>query len=99
MVTAPLLTKLYIPSPRPNAVMRSRLIDRLNAGLRQGHRLTLFSAPAGFGKTMLLSDWIAHVPASGRSRPPLFVWLALDEADNDPTQFVAYLIAALQQVD
>jgi LuxR family transcriptional regulator, maltose regulon positive regulatory protein len=99
MVTAPLPTKLYVPSPRPNAVMRSRLIDRLNTGLRQGHRLTLLSAPAGFGKTMLVSDWIAHVQTSERSRAPTFLWLALDAADNDPTQFVAYLIAALQQVD
>jgi LuxR family maltose regulon positive regulatory protein len=99
MVTAPLLTKLYVPPPRPNAVTRPRLIDRLNTGLRQGHRLTLLSAPAGFGKTMLLSDWVAHVQTSGRSRAPAFVWLALDEADNDPAQFVAYLIAALQQVD
>src|SRR5262245_49613746 len=99
MVTAPLLTKLYVPPPRPNAVTRPRLIDRLNTGLRQGHRLTLLSAPAGFGKTMLVSDWIAHVQTSGRSRAPTFVWLALDETDNDPAQFVAYLIAARQQVD
>ena len=112
MVTAPLLTKLYVPPPRPNAVTRLRLIDRLNAGLHQGHRLTLLSAPAGFGKTMLVSDWIASRTEGRGPRtesPPSFlnpqssalspraVWLALDEADNDPAQFVAYLIAALQQ--
>ena len=59
-MSAPVLaTKLYIPPPRPNAVPRPRLIERLNEGLRAGRKLALISAPAGFGKTTLVSEWIA----------------------------------------
>jgi LuxR family maltose regulon positive regulatory protein len=83
-----LQTKLYIPPPRPNLVSRPRLIERLNAGLHR--RLTLVSAPAGFGKTTLLSEW-----AAGCGRP--VAWLSLDEGDNDPTRFWSYLSAALQK--
>ena len=90
MPTPVLSTKLYIPSPRPNAVLRTRLIGRLNAGLH--HRLTLISAPAGFGKTTLVSSWIA---ASGRPA----AWLSLDDTDNDPARFLAYLTAALQTLE
>ena len=84
-----LTTKLYVPPPRPNVVLRSRLIGRLNAGLHR--KLTLISAPAGFGKTTLASAWIA---SCGRSA----AWLSLDEADNDSTRFLAYLVAALQTI-
>jgi LuxR family maltose regulon positive regulatory protein len=90
---APLLaTKIYIPPPRPGLVSRPRLIRRLDEGLRLGHRLTLVSAPAGFGKTTLLSEWCA-----GCGRP--VAWLSLDEGDNDPARFLAYLVAALQTVE
>ena len=85
-----LATKLYIPPPRPNVVLRPRLITRLNEGLHG--RLTLISAPAGFGKTTLLSEWIA-----GCKWP--VAWLSLDESDNDPSQFLTYLVAALQTID
>lgn len=89
-MSAPILaTKLYVPAPRPKSVFRPRLIERLNEGL-QG-KLTLVSAPAGFGKSTLLSEWIA----SGQ-RPA--AWLSLDEADNDPARFLTYLVAALQTV-
>src|SRR3989337_2317837 len=84
-----LATKLYIPSPRPQVVRRSRLIDRLNAGLHR--KLTLISAPAGFGKTTLAAEWVA-----GCGRP--VAWLSLDEGDSDPRRFLTYLIAALQTV-
>ena len=86
----PLLqTKFYVPPVRSNLVPRQHLIERLDEGLHLGHRLTLVSAPAGFGKTTLLSEW-----ASRR-----FVdWLSLDEGDNDPTRFLAYLAAALRTV-
>ena len=91
---APILaTKLYIPPPRPQVVLRPRLIERLNEGLRQnqgfGRKLTLISAPAGFGKTTLVSEWITSC-----ERPA--AWVSLDEGDNDPARFLAYLVAALQ---
>jgi len=89
MYTPILATKLYIPPPRPKVVLRPRLIKRLNEGLH--HKLTLISAPAGFGKTTLLSEWVA-----GCRRP--IAWLSLDEGDNDPTRFLAYLVAALQTI-
>jgi LuxR family maltose regulon positive regulatory protein len=85
-----LTTKLYIPTVRPELVSRPRLIERLNAGLHR--KLTLISAPAGFGKTTLLSEW-----AAGCQRP--VAWLSLDEGDSDPARFFTYLIAALQRVD
>jgi len=87
-----LTTKLYIPLPRPNLVPRPRLIRHLDAGLRHGHRLTLVSAPPGFGKTTLVSEWVC---ASTRE----VAWVSLDEGDDDPVQFLNYLVAALQQVD
>ncbi len=89
MSTPILATKLYIPPPRPKVVLRPRLIERLNEGLHR--KLTLISAPAGFGKTTLLSEWLA-----GCERPA--AWLSLDEGDNDPARFLAYLVAALQTI-
>jgi LuxR family maltose regulon positive regulatory protein len=89
MATLILATKLYIPPPQPRVVLRPRLIERLNEGLHR--RLTLISAPAGFGKTTLLSEWLAAC-----ERPA--AWLSLDEGDNDPTRFLAYLVAALQTI-
>ena len=89
MPTPILATKLYIPPARPRAVLRPRLIERLNAGLHG--KLTLISAPAGFGKTTLVSEWVA-----AGERP--VAWLSLDDGDNDPTRFLTYLIAALQTI-
>jgi LuxR family transcriptional regulator, maltose regulon positive regulatory protein len=88
-VTPILATKLYIPRPRPNVVSRPRLLERLNEGLHR--KLTLISAPAGFGKTTLVSEWV-----EGIERPT--AWLSLDEGDNDPARFLAYLVAALQTI-
>src|SRR5262245_1488980 len=85
-----LRTKLHPPSHRPNAVRRQRLLNRLDAGLRQ--RLTLISAPAGFGKTTVLTSWLAE---TGH----LCAWFSLDEGDNDPVQFLGYVIAGFQQVE
>jgi LuxR family maltose regulon positive regulatory protein len=87
-----LRTKLFLPTLRPHLVLLPQLIDRLNQGLQLGHKLTLVSAPAGFGKTTLLSSWVAAC-----ARP--VAWLSLDEGDNDPTRFLAYLVAALQTLD
>src|SRR5512137_1498150 len=89
MSTPILATKLYIPPPRPKMVLRPRLIERLNEGLSASRKLTLISAPAGFGKTTLVSEWVA-----GCERP--VAWLSLDEGDNDPTKFLTYIVAALQ---
>ncbi len=89
MSTPILATKLYIPPPRPNMVLRPRLSERLNKGLQR--QLTLISAPAGFGKTTLVSEWVATC-----ERP--VAWLSLDEGENDPARFLAYLVAALQTI-
>ena len=91
MVAQLLATKLYIPPPRPGTVSRLRLIEQLNEGLSSGHKLTLVSASAGFGKTTLVSEWIAQ---SGLS----VAWLSLDEGDSDPVRLITYLIAALQTI-
>jgi LuxR family maltose regulon positive regulatory protein len=97
-VTTPLLTtKLYIPPPRPNLVLRLRLVERLDEGLRLGRKLTLIAAPAGFGKTTLATEWLYSRDKEVSSRP--IAWLALDEGDNDPARFFIYLIAALRQLD
>ena len=89
MATPVLVTKLFIPRPRPTVVPRPRLIERLNQGLQR--KISLISAPAGFGKTTLVSAWVA-----GIERP--VAWLSLDEGDNDPTRFLPYLVAALQTI-
>lgn len=89
---APILaTKLYIPPPRPGLVPRPRLIERLNEGCAQNCQLTLISAPAGFGKTTLVSEWIVRC-----GRP--VAWLSLDAGDNDPARFLSYLVKALQTI-
>ncbi|MEU4293587.1 LuxR C-terminal-related transcriptional regulator [Kribbella sp. NPDC026596] len=87
MSTAVLATKLFPPARRTELVARPRLAGRLDATLNREHRLTLVSAPAGFGKTTLLSDW-----AAGQERVG---WLSLDEGDNDLSRFLAHLWAAL----
>ena len=89
----PLLqTKLFVPPVRPELVPRPRLIQQLNTGLHR--KLTLIAAPAGFGKTTLVSEW---VQAMGGATPPIAVaWLSLDENDNDPARFLTYFVAALQ---
>jgi LuxR family maltose regulon positive regulatory protein len=88
-----LTAKFFIPSSRQVLVPRARLIARLNEGM-QG-KLTLLSAPAGSGKTTLVSEWLAEIhEMPGRS----CAWLSLDDADRDPARFLSYIIAALQTV-
>jgi LuxR family maltose regulon positive regulatory protein len=89
MSATPLATKLYTPPPRPKVVARPHLIGQINNGLHR--KLTLISAPAGFGKTTLASEWAAH-----SSRP--VAWLSLDSGDNDPARFLTYLVTALQGI-
>src|SRR6266704_5733515 len=89
MSTPILATKLYIPRLRPNVVSRPRLLERLNEGLHR--KLTLIAAPAGFGKTTLISAWVA-----GCDRQ--VAWLSLDKGESDPTLFLTYLVAALRTI-
>jgi LuxR family maltose regulon positive regulatory protein len=90
-VSTPLLTtKLFTPPTRPELIPRPRLIEQLNKGLR--HKLTLVSAPAGFGKTTLVSEWVRDCGCP-------VAWFSLDKNDNDLVRFLTYLIAALQQID
>ena len=97
---APILaTKLYIPPPRPGVVHRERLIDRLQAGLQRAPGVAVISAPAGFGKTTLVSEWIASLAlVPSPTRRGEIAWLSLDKDDNDLPRFLAYFIAALQTI-
>ena len=87
-----LATKFYRPAPPSRQVRRPQLVRRLNAGLAAGHQFTLVSAPAGFGKTTCVGEWVNSltIPAA---------WLSLDPADDEPVRFFAYFVAALQKVD
>ena len=99
-----LVTKLTMPVLRSELVPRPELVERLNKGLGIGgpakasfaRRLTLISAPAGFGKTTLLSEWLRGKREA--TPPQQTAWLSLDPGDNDPARFLAYFIAALQQL-
>lgn len=90
--TVPLLaTKFFIPAVRENGVARPFLLQKLHAGTKQPGSFTLVSGPAGFGKSTLLSDFVAH------ANTPV-AWLSLDEGDNDPARFWTYFISACQSV-
>lgn len=91
MVEQLLSTKLFIPTVRPKFVQRPRLIEKLNEGLHR--KLTLISAPAGFGKSTILSTWAKQVETDTR-----VAWLSLDESDNDLTRFLTYFVSALQTI-
>jgi LuxR family maltose regulon positive regulatory protein len=99
MNTAALLsTKLRIPAARPAAVTRPRLTARLTEGLRLGRRLTLVSAPPGFGKTTLIREWAGALASSADAGAARGVaWLSVDEEDNDPVTFLRYVSATLEQ--
>jgi LuxR family transcriptional regulator, maltose regulon positive regulatory protein len=85
-------TKLYIPTTRSDLVMRPRLFQKLDEGLKPGFRLMLVSAPAGFGKSTLVSEWARQIGLPT-------AWLTCDESDNDPIRFWNYFLAAIQTVD
>ena len=93
--TALLETKFYVPRPRHGLVLRPRLSERLDRGATS--KLMLVSAPAGFGKTTLLTEWLAAGPAAPTDER-LTAWLSLDRGDNNPASFWAYVIAALRTV-
>jgi LuxR family maltose regulon positive regulatory protein len=93
LANPPLLAaKFFQPVLHPNQVARPHLIQRLNEGLASGRTVSLFSAPAGYGKSALVAEWVkqSHLPVT---------WLSLDEADDDPVRFFQYFIATLQKVD
>ena len=90
-MAGPLLeTKLHVPRPRRVLVARPRLDELLSRGAQSA--LTLVSAPAGFGKTTLLAEWLTAAPADGYA----VAWLSLDQRDNDPALFWPYVVAALR---
>jgi LuxR family maltose regulon positive regulatory protein len=98
-----LATKLYILPPPPKVVVRSRLIERLN----EAPGVTLISAPAGFGKTTLISEWVATLTPttsfrsasqSPSERAAGVAWLSLNGGDSDPARFLIYLVSALQTI-
>jgi LuxR family maltose regulon positive regulatory protein len=94
MTTPILLTKIFIPTKRSELVSRSQLIKKLNLGLPR--KLTLISAPAGFGKTTLVTEWLQS-QGDDTSSSFCVAWLSLDEGDNDEVRFLMYLITALNR--
>ncbi|MDQ3248384.1 MAG: hypothetical protein M3Q45_04165 [Chloroflexota bacterium] len=110
MIFSLLPTKWHCPPLSAQQVQRPQLLARLNQGLAIGHNLTLVVAPAGFGKTILVSQWLEdlraqHAPASDAVQPAAFTaegvnvtWLSLDEYDNDLGRFLQYVAAAVQHV-
>jgi ATP/maltotriose-dependent transcriptional regulator MalT len=88
-------TKLHLPSPRRRLVQRARLTDQLRADGGEGPRLVLVAAPAGFGKTTLLAQWLAAAQPSQRR----VAWLALDPGDADLRRFLTHLVAAIQTAE
>ena len=92
--------KLFIPPIRPELVPRPQLIESLNGGLHR--KLTLLSAPAGYGKTTLVSEWVdtLRLDAADESQIAYRIgWLSLDEGDNDPARFLTYFVAALNRAE
>ena len=86
-----LATKLSVPPPHPQLVSRPRLISHLNQAV--DHQLTLVSAPAGFGKTVLAERWIDRLPPEHA-----IAWLSLDDGDGDPVRFWSYLVEAVRRI-
>ena len=100
MIDSLLTTKLYIPPTRPELVSRTRLIEQLNGGLHR--KLTLVSAPAGFGKTTLVTEWLDNLRLDTQKESQTeyrIAWLSLDESDKDLARFLTYFIAALNQIE
>ncbi len=87
-----LLTKLFIPPQRPFLIPRPRVVEKAEKGLNK--KLILVTAPAGYGKTTFVADWLRPLQASGNR---LVAWFSLDETDNDPARFLTYLVAAIHR--
>ena len=96
MATPILVTKFFVPIARPELVSRPRLMERLSKGAHR--KLMLISAPAGFGKTTLVTEWLSNLRGELQEEIQLknrIAWLSLDEGDNDPVRFLTYFISAL----
>src|SRR5688500_3398417 len=87
-----LTMKLYAPPLRPGLVHRLRLLEKMSLGLQEGKRLTIITAPAGYGKTTLALEWLASLDQA-------LSWLSLDRTENHPLQILTYLVAALGKVE
>ena len=87
-----LTTKLNMPRQKANLVLRQDLLNRLTESLQYGSGLFLLSAPAGYGKTTLICEWLNNESYN-------YTWLSLDEKDNDPVRFLTYLVAAFRKSD
>jgi len=83
-------TKFHTPPWLSDGVIRSRLLDQLQAGLIEQRKLTLVSAPAGYGKTPLVTGWLDSIEDKSR-----IVWLSIENGDDDPTRFLNYWVTAL----
>ena len=94
-----LATRFHIPTPRTGLVARPRLLEQLQRGLDENRKLTLISAPAGYGKTTLVAEWFARLASKAETAQTRIGWLSLNETDNTLVRFMEYFIAALQQVD
>ncbi len=90
-------TKLFIPRPRKEFVPRPQLLEKLQRSSNK--KLILISAPAGYGKTTLLAEWINFLQKEVTPTPWAVCWFSLDAGDNDPMRFLTYLVAALEKVD
>jgi ATP/maltotriose-dependent transcriptional regulator MalT len=93
-----LTTKFFIPQNLPHHIKRPELVERLNQGLYR--KLTLVSAPAGFGKSMLISEWITKLKSeeyAQKHKEPVFAWLSLEKTENDTALFLAYLVVSLMK--
>ena len=95
-----LVTKFFVPAARPKLVFRPHLVERLNEGLSR--KLTLVSAPAGFGKTTLVAEWVNSLRKEFKEESQedsKITWLSLDDGDNDLTRFLTYFVAALNRTN
>jgi LuxR family maltose regulon positive regulatory protein len=86
-------TKFHTPLWRSDGVIRSRLFDQLQAGLMEQRKLTLVSAPAGYGKTTLITSWLYSFTESTRN-----IWLSLEKSDNEPARFLSYWATAWHRI-
>ena len=99
-----LAIKLFPPVVKSGVVSRPRLLDFLTSGFKENRKLTLISAPAGYGKTTLAAEWLASLSGSillpeSEQAFDDYSWLTLDQFDNDPVRFFSYWLAAFQKID